>query len=164
MKNLYLFRHGQTNENAAGKRYGLASGGWLTDQGIQQASELAQKLADAQIDVFFASPYQRSVHTAMIVAQKHQEAIILTDYRLREGVFFWWDNQSEDNINEAKETLARVKSALDDILKTDYENIAIATHGGITRAIMALLGFKIEGIENTKCFHVRGDGTSWELV
>lgn len=163
-RNLYLFRHGQTNENAEHKRYGMASGGYLTELGQAQAEELAVKLAKAKIDVIYASPYLRSVHTAVIVGQKHNEAMIITDERLREGVYYWWDNQTAQEQQETTETLARVKAALSDILQTNYQNIAIATHGGITRALMVACGYKIEGIANTECFHLCGDGDKWELV
>lgn len=164
VRNLYLFRHGQTNENAEHKRYGMASGGYLTELGQRQAEELANKLADAKIDVIYASPYQRSVHTAVIVGKKHSEAMIITDERLREGVYYWWDDQTDEQKQETTETLARVKTALSDILQTNYQNIAIASHGGITRALMAACGYQVEGIDNTECFHLRGDGDKWKLI
>jgi len=164
MHNLYLFRHGQTNENMSGVRYGAASRGYLSPLGILQATELAQKLADKKLDVFITSPYHRAVHTAVIVGHNHSEAPIITDERLCEATFYHTDNPTPNEAAELNNVLLRVKAVLDDILKTNYENIAIVSHGGITRAILAVCGYKINDIENADCFHLMGTNNNWQLI
>ena len=50
------------------------------------------------------------------------------------------------------------------MLKTDYKNIAIASHGGITRAIMYLLGHKVGGVGTGKFIHLGFDGKKWVII
>lgn len=166
VKQLYLFRHGQTNENADGIRYGDASGGYLTETGIAQANELAATLADAQINAIYSSPFERAVHTAKIVGTHHPDAQIFTDDRLVEGVYFWWGPEAQEPKWVAKNaaTYERVSAALRDILAGDFDTVAISSHGGITRALLMALGHQIGEIKNCECYHLVRDGESWRIV
>ncbi len=180
IKNLYLFRHGQTNHNAAGVRYGGAETGELTELGIAQAKALSQYLANTKIDVFYSSPYERAMHTARIVAKQHNGTDIIPDDRLAE-VAYWWDDDNTDEIvdgkvkkhwiltDEMKEqrdaNFARIKGFFDDILvNSKHENVAIASHGGVTRALLMACGYKIGEIKNCELFHLTRNGDTWEIV
>lgn len=161
---LYLFRHGQTNENADGVRYGDASGGYLTDTGIAQATALADTLRDVKLDAIYSSPYERAVHTAQIVGALHPGTPIITDDRLVEGVYFWWETEKSEVIEKTAATYARVSAALKDILAGPNETIAISSHGGITRALLMALGHRIGEIKNCEYYHLVRRGDAWQIV
>ena len=77
-RNIYIFRHGETDYNAEKRAQG-----WidipLNDNGKKQAVLLAQKLADIKIDCIYSSPLLRALSTAEIVANKRQIKIIVND-------------------------------------------------------------------------------------
>lgn len=162
--NLYLFRHGQTNENADGVRYGDASGGYLTETGIAQATALSTSLRNVKLDAIYSSPYERAVHTAQIVGALHPGTPIITDDRLVEGVYFWWETEKQEFIEKTAATYTRVSAALNDILASHYETIAISSHGGITRALLMALGHQIGEIKNCEYYHLARCGNTWRIV
>lgn len=63
---IYLVRHGQDEDNAAGLLNGHRDRP-LTRLGEQQATELASKLRNVAIDLIFTSPLQRAYRTASII-------------------------------------------------------------------------------------------------
>ena len=73
MTKLYLVRHGETMDNAAQIMQGQTPGR-LNDVGIQQAEEVARKMASDHIDVFVSSDLYRSMQTCAIIARPHLEA------------------------------------------------------------------------------------------
>ena len=73
MTKLYLVRHGETMDNAAQIMQGQTSGR-LNAVGIQQAEEVARKMANDHIDVFVSSDLYRSMQTCAIIARPHLEA------------------------------------------------------------------------------------------
>lgn len=73
MTKLYLVRHGETMDNAAQIMQGQTPGR-LNDVGIQQAEEVARKMANDHIDVFVSSDLYRSMQTCAIIARPHIEA------------------------------------------------------------------------------------------
>ena len=73
MTKLYLVRHGETMDNAAQIMQGQTPGR-LNAVGIQQAEEVARKMANDHIDVFVSSDLYRSMQTCAIIARPHLEA------------------------------------------------------------------------------------------
>lgn len=164
VRHLYLFRHGKTNATDENIRHSLMSGRHLIEEGVAEANALADELASKDIDVFFVSPHERSIHTAKIVAAKHPDAKMIIDERFGDGVFYLWKTDNPNDEIESKKTLSRVKNGLEDALKTDYKNIAIASHGGITRAVIYLCGHKIGGVGTGKFIHLGFDGKKWVII
>lgn len=80
---LYVFRHGETNDN----RRRIFSG-WrqsrLTPLGIKQAEILAEKLKNKRIDLAVQSHLIRSKHTLKIVLKYHPNVKIEADDRIIE--------------------------------------------------------------------------------
>ncbi len=163
-RTLYIFRHGETNENRDGVRYGLASGGYLTERGISQAEFLSTELSDAPIDIFYSSPYMRASDTTKIVVKPHPNAGIITDDRLREGIYFWWASDDVDAKQKSRETYARVRAAMNDILRSGFSNIAISSHGGISRAILRYCGHKVGTIKNCECICLTMQDGKWTIA
>ncbi len=168
IKNLYLFRHGQTNHNRDGQRYGGAETGELTELGIAQATGLSQYLANTKIDIFYSSPYERAMHTAKIVAGAHTGVDIIPDDRLVEAAY-WWDETdweiTEEQRKRRDDNYIRIKGFFDDIVSNSkYEHVAVASHGGVTRALLMAAGHKIGEIKNCEYFHLVRNGDTWEIA
>lgn len=72
MTTLYLVRHGETVDNAAQIMQGQTPGR-LNEKGIEQAEEVARKMANDHIDVFASSDLYRSMQTCAIIARPHLE-------------------------------------------------------------------------------------------
>ncbi len=68
MLRLLVVRHGQTDFNAE-RRYQGATDVALNATGVRQAEALAQRLSTYEIDVIVASPLERALQTARIVAR-----------------------------------------------------------------------------------------------
>ena len=63
MTRLYLTRHGETYDNANKIMQGQTPGR-LNDHGIEQAKEVAKKLAEKHFDAFVSSDLKRSIAPA----------------------------------------------------------------------------------------------------
>ena len=68
--NLYIARHGQTEENVQRILQGQMPG-HLTAEGIGQAEQLRDMLRDVPFQRIITSDLQRAVNTARIIAQPH---------------------------------------------------------------------------------------------
>lgn len=114
----------------------------LTAEGKQDSKILLDFLKDKKIDVFYSSPYQRSLDTIADTAAFYEKKII-TDERLRErekgingnnhGMFEkrWTDHDyHEENGESINMTQKRNIAALTEILAQNKDkNIVIGTHG-----------------------------------
>ena len=67
---VFLVRHGATVLSAE-DRFAGATNVELSEVGRQQATALAQRLAEQPIAAFYASPLDRTMETARILAQPH---------------------------------------------------------------------------------------------
>jgi len=86
MGKIYLVRHGQSEDNAAGVLGGRRDSG-LTALGAAQARRTAEELKSFGIGVIFASPLKRAYDTARIIADKLGIEEIISDERLMERDF-----------------------------------------------------------------------------
>ena len=164
IRHFYFFRHGQTNENEAGARYGNQEESWLTQAGENQAKKLGSFLSDKNIKVVYSSPLKRAINTAKI-AVNNSNVKIITDERLIEAAFGFWYDKDDEKQKHIMDNFNRIKSCLDDIVSKDtHENIAIASHGGVTRALCWACGLKVGGIKNCQCFHFTLDNGVWKFI
>ncbi len=157
---LYVFRHGQTEDNA-----NFVFSGWrephLTAQGREQALILADKIKDKKIDMLISSPQIRAMETMILAISKNKSAKdleIQIDERIKErnyGIFQdkskldmqlenaeelhkirrSWDHAIQDG--ESLEMVCkRVKDFCDEIvpLMQDHKlNVAVSCHGNSIR-------------------------------
>lgn len=79
---LYVVRHGETQFNVE-KRYAGQTDVPLNERGIQQAQELAKKLAEDYFDVIVTSPLQRARTTAEQIRAYHKDIplIVMDEFR-----------------------------------------------------------------------------------
>lgn len=75
MIELYLTRHGETEENAQGILQGHLPG-HLSRKGLEQARELGEQLQDIKFDVIMSSDLKRAMETAAFVCQGRRQKIV----------------------------------------------------------------------------------------
>ena len=156
-RHFYFFRHGDRN--------GIEPEMGLSVTGIAQAQKLSAYLADKNIDAVYSSPLRRSVQTAEI-AINNPDLEIIADDRLIETAFGFWYDDNHPMQQRITNNFNRIKSCLDDIVANDtHNNIAIASHGGVTRALCWCCGLKVDrDIKTANCFHFVLDNGTWEFV
>ncbi len=121
----------------------------LTDEGLQDVLQVTEYFKTRNIDVFFCSPYKRSIQTIEAAAAYFDKEIII-DERLRErkkgpagddqGMLQkrWNDKDfSEEGGESIHAVQSRNIAALNDILENNKEKtIVIGTHGTALSSIL----------------------------
>jgi broad specificity phosphatase PhoE len=170
---LWLVRHGESTWNAIERVQGWADPP-LSELGIWQAEQVAQRLADIQMVAIYTSTLQRAFQTAQIIADQ-LGLTPMPDPRFREhgmgeatgmrwGREFFlsrWPILTEI-ANQGKPIRThipgaessdvfnqRVMAAIDGIRQSHKEgDVAVVAHGGVFRAYLAdLLGISMGGAE-----------------
>ena len=176
MKQLYFVRHGQTEWNAIAR----VQGQWnsdLNERGRAQADVNGRLLAGLDIEAVFASPLDRTRQTAEIINQ-YLELPINYDDRIKEwdcgdwsGEMYadvaikWIDewralqadefNYRGPNCENYPDMLARSTPFIEELRQRPEKNIAIISHGMISKAMMSrLLGLSEA---ETLGFHIDND-------
>jgi broad specificity phosphatase PhoE len=167
---LYFSRHGQSQANAdrvfAGSRFAAP----LTPKGVQQAEEEARGLLEKQIhiDHIIASPLERALHTAQIIARiiGIDLKVIQIDPRLAEydmgdlsgkstiGVAPA-EKVSAPNAEDPQMFQARVKAALHDAAQLPG-NTLLVSHAGVWRMIEATK----QGLDPARFYELKGDANA----
>ena len=68
-KTFYIFRHGQSTYNLAGRTQGQTNDSVLTNLGKQQALDIGKKLQNKNIEIILCSPLMRAKQTAELANQ-----------------------------------------------------------------------------------------------
>jgi probable phosphoglycerate mutase len=131
---VYLVRHGAT-ELSAEDRFAGAIDVLLSDAGRDQARRLGARLASQAINVAYASPFQRTMETARLVAEPHGIEVCVHE-GLREIAHGRWEGKTRADVErEFPEEYARY----------EHDPYSFAPSGGETglqvtaRALPALL-------------------------
>lgn len=154
---ILLARHGESDWNRSKRWQGFADRP-LTERGRRQAAELAERLADTELDAMYSSDLQRALETAQIVARTKGLRVETTSelrevdvgswsgltraeaedrfpdayQRWLEGGEGWDDGESYEQLGE------RVTRAIRRIAAAhDGKRILVVAHGGTIRAIHA---------------------------
>lgn len=147
MTKVYFVRHAQSDFNHPDAEDDRIRP--LTEEGKQDTKAVLDFLKDKNIDIFYCSPYKRSMDTIRETAEYFEKDII-TDERLRErekgtdgnnhGMFQkrWVDhNYHEPGGESIAMVQERNMAALLDILKNNQnKNIVIGTHGTALSTIL----------------------------
>ena len=166
---IWLTRHGQTNLNKSRLMQGRTDEP-LNENGIRQAREM-RKLIEAEydavhFDAVYASPLSRAVRTASILGRISPEKILI-DSRLIETDFgkyeqrnylllglpmtLYWAFPEIFPAPPTVETIAsmteRSRSFLKELEACSYENVLVACHGGILRALCGYMEDRENGIK-----------------
>jgi len=153
MMHLILVRHGHSKHGVENVIAGNVGCKGLTEQGIQQAELLAQRLRNEAVkcDVLLSTSVKRAYETATIISAQRQQAIHIND-DLRELLpgaadgLSWEQYQGQygavdfetqpdkpfaPNGESWKQFVARVKTSLDTLYQTYKDRDVIAvTHSG----------------------------------
>ena len=143
---IYVVRHGETEWNAVNKVLGRTDIP-LSDNGMNQAHEIARSLKDIKIDVFLCSPLSRARQTADAISDetgiryKIDDRLIEQDFGEFEGV----DRPDRGYQAAKREYFARYpegESFFDMagriyplIKELNGANALLVTHGGVCRII-----------------------------
>ena len=166
---LIIVRHAEAVGNRIREFHGWTDES-ITDRGILQAQQVAEKLKDTPVDVIYSSVLKRTMETAGYIARMKNLPIIPRDDLKEINGGLWegmgWDAlvekyPEEYDIWETKPHLhqmpegesmecfqKRVVTAVADILrKENGKNVCIVTHGTAIRALMCWFkGWPLEDI------------------
>ena len=161
-KKLFLVRHGQTELNKKGVIQGKIDSP-LTDKGINQAIETANRAKDLNIDILIASDLGRAVQTAGIISDEIGVSITKTDPSFRErdfgkadiltfteaaeaypqfvnedGIFNLYNDFPESET--VKDFYNRVVNSINNLM-SEYanKNVMLVTHAGFLRMMYAYI-------------------------
>ena len=154
--NIYLLRHGQTEENKKGSYYGNLDIS-LNAVGIAQGNKAKDFFKDIKLDKVYVSHKKRTLEMAkLVMGQKEIEIIV--DERINETNFGDFEGKTYEEIQRLypKECLDwekdwkefvppngesyiqlsnRVKSFMEHTKKLECDNILICSHSGVMRAV-----------------------------
>lgn len=163
-KNLYIFRHGQTNANKNNIWQGCLYNPKLNAVGRKQAADLAQKLKAVNFDIIYSSPLNRAKQTAACVAEVNKFSpkieiipglregnlgaaegkktdILYHDFPTITHKYIYptrrnWDLAFPGKDSESKHQIFdRAIGIIKEITQGSENVIGIATHGGVLNAI-----------------------------
>lgn len=161
-------RHGETNLNNPVRRMQGISDYDLNTNGIKQAENIRNKLAEEDFDIIITSPLKRAKHTAEIINELKNLDLILDDrimernYGQLEGELFKKDycNLDYDFESVGGESIenykARLKDFISEIKKKYYDKkVLVVSHNGVISVISCILegepednNFENRGIKN----------------
>lgn len=150
---IYLVRHGQTDENKKGIFHNDNS--LLNNVGRQEAKYLRRELENISFASCYTSPLLRAFETAMILVGDSVE--IIPDNRITErgiGTFVgksvedynteeYWDyakNSGKQGVEKVEDLYKRCKEFLEEIVsKYENEKILIVSHSAVIRTLHRIL-------------------------
>lgn len=162
MKKIYCVRHAESEGNIGPLRHDGSSP--LSDTGKKQAKIVANRFKDISIDKIFASPYERTKHTAeeinailkkpleyneslveisrpsFMIGKEKDSPEVLKAFDEMEKNFhnLAWKHSDEETFVELK---ARGISVLRFLEKQPEENILLVSHGVFLRMLVACVIF-----------------------
>ena len=151
---ILLARHGETEWNRIGRWQGQADPP-LNEVGLQQAAELAERLAGDGISAIYASDLQRASETARVIGERlgldvvEDEALREIDVgswsgltrpeveaRFPEGFARWQAGQIGHDGETSEQLTERVVAAVERIARAHPgDTVLVVTHGGAIRAL-----------------------------
>lgn len=181
--NLLLVRHGEISSNVK-KIYAGKSPEKLTEKGICQAKNVAEKIKNYNVQILYSSPVERALQTAEIIGETLGIEVIIEN-AFREMELGPWEGLSEKQIAKLypiewkiwqkrpaelkmpkRETLEKLLKRVLRSIKNLYEvfdnhNIVIVTHVAIIRVLQlwhtkkSLNFYKTIHVPNAKFFKIR---------
>ena len=165
---LHLIRHGETTSNAEGRVQGHLDVP-LSDRGLREAAQLAERLAGMPILALYASTLQRALRTAQIIAQRIEIDLQEHDFLMERDVgalsgltrediakqYPEWRKQRlipnaqrvvpgyENDDAFYKRVIPNIQALISD---HPHQEIAVVTHGGVIGAFCRhVMGITVRG-------------------
>lgn len=190
IKDFYIFRHGQSSYNLAGRTQGRTNDSVLTDLGKEQARFVGEKLKDKKIQVILCSPLTRAKQTAELANLALQVPIIYDEHFIEvdvgeiEGMHYTdiqkkygekyqqWrssDKKYENLCFRGGETKKQVRERVFEglnnyIAENKYDVFAVSSHGIMLDQILITLGMENQKVTNGAILHLCHDGKNWKIV
>lgn len=160
---IYLIRHGETDYNVTHRFQGMWVESHLTENGKEQAKAASTMLADIPFDRLFVSASERTRETASLLFPNRSDAVFdddlrevhigrladlyIADIRKTHGEEYAKAVKTRDYSFFGGETLeehkARARRAMDRVLSSGGETVAVVSHGGTIRCLIwALTGIE----------------------
>jgi probable phosphoglycerate mutase len=158
MARILLIRHGANDAHKQGVLTGWTPGVHLNREGRAQAQALAQRLASISVEAVYASPLERTLETAEIVAAAHKLPVVVRE-RLGEVRLGRWTGQPLEKVRKRRlwravqftpstmrfpggesfgEIQARVVAELEVLkIKHRQQTIAVVSHADVIKAALA---------------------------
>lgn len=151
---LFIVRHGETEENAAGVLMGHHHG-VLTEAGRQQAKDTAKALKNYKFAHIYCSDLNRCIDTAEAIKEYHPDTPLTFTKEIREvhmGIFQGkkkvevdWESLKGDALDrkpEGGESLKELRERVLNFVKECYENypndnVLFITHAGVIRQLVS---------------------------
>ncbi len=162
---IWLTRHGQTNLNKAKLMQGLTDEP-LNETGIAQARAARKKIDGMTFDAVYASPLDRAIHTASVIGNVDRKDVIIdpriieTDfgkyelskyYLMGPAMTLFWALPEVLPAPKTVETIPSMVKRSSEFLKEleqkGYEDVLVACHGGIIRALCGYMEDRPKGIK-----------------
>lgn len=160
MLNIYLLRHGETEQNLKGFYYGNLDVD-ITSKGIKQIEYISNRIKNVTFDKIYSSNMKRAISSASIIS-RNKGVTCIKDKRLNEMNLGVFEGKSYENIQreypiefekwsddwksyappEGESYIyfyKRVREFFEEILKLKDENILLVTHGGVIRSILTYI-------------------------
>ncbi len=186
---LILIRHGQTQSNLDHLLDTGHPGAPLTDEGLQQAATLVERLAAEPIEVIYSSDLTRARQTAEPLASA-KGLRVLEHAGLREifagaddmssdwvpyvSVLDTWHTDPENKLPDGEswpEFQERFEAAIAEIADTGVEVAALVSHGAALRVWIPFVCANTTAgdarhwrLDNTDYVVIEGDAAGWNLV
>ena len=163
---LYIARHGQTEENLRRILQGQMPG-TLTEEGIHQAEELRDRLKDVEFGHIYSSDLRRALNTARIIAEPHncplvEEPLLRErDFGIHTGGPYISISHGLDPSAETMEQLAQrgvnfLNAIIHSISRMQEEPVLAVSHGLYLRVLQAVYhGVPVRQIEKMENAEVR---------
>lgn len=158
---LYIIRHGQTEWNIQKRLQGWNNSN-LTQKGILDAENLAERLKDVDFTHIYSSTQKRAIHTAEILRKDRNIDIIKLDSLKEIGFGKWEGIEMKELLDKYKDEFdiylnkphlykptldgesyddifKRVRESLEEILKSGGENILIVSHGVTIKILTSII-------------------------
>ncbi len=178
-----LIRHGLTDWNALGRIQGHSDIP-LNEEGRQQASQLAERLAIEPIewDHIVSSSLERAHETARIIAERLHIPLLEPDERLKERGFgqiegmTWEEREAKwgadwETVELGQEPLDVLQGRAMDFLEASWQqfpnhNILVVSHGGLLSQLFKLLMQErhTERVGNLSLTVLEREADAWNTV
>ena len=190
IKNLFIFRHGQTDKNLAQQLQGSGCDDSLNATGEQQAEELAQKVKDLNLEKLYSSSLRRARQTAakILAVKDNLPFAVMTD--LREGYFgscegrdllelqvergdfitdFFFPNRSNwhkhfEGGESKQDIFNRAIKCLYKIVEAPENTVGVVCHAGVISALQCGLDLKNVSYDNCAILHLQFDTETQTFV
>lgn len=159
---IFLIRHGETTSDLE-DRYGGSYDDHLTEHGREQLQETANKLLGKGIEIIFASSLIRARESAEIISSKINAPVeernglrerhygVLTGLTKTEALGKYPEvveaHKNPKNTDPGGESFEdfknRVLNTFKDLLKENYQIIAVVSHGGPIKQILSHLNMNV---------------------